>query len=188
MAAANQTLAQTVLAHPAHGTGLELGLMALSVAVAAASIFAARAVFQRDAAAADARLAARFGGLHRLLLNKYYVDELYGALFVRGLALGGGGALHGMDRKVVDGGDGEVRPGLGVNGLAWTVRDVVAAVSNAWDKYVVDGLVNLTAFLLDNFSYLFRAVQNGLVQHYAFAMLVGVLLIIASGHWVLDLY
>jgi NADH-quinone oxidoreductase subunit L len=186
--AAQHTLTQTVLAHPAHGTGLELGLMALSVAVAAASIFAARAIFQRDAAAADARLAGRLGGLHRLLLNKYYVDELYGALFVRGLALSGGSALHGVDRQVVDGGDGEVRPGLGVNGLAWTVRDVIAAFSNAWDRYVVDGLVNLTAFLLDNFSYLFRAVQNGLVQHYAFAMLVGVLLIIASGHWVLDLY
>ena len=36
------------------------------------------------------RLAQTFAPIHRLLTNKYYVDELYGALFVRGAALGGG--------------------------------------------------------------------------------------------------
>ena len=41
------------------------------------------------------------------------------------------------------------------------------ALSNFWDRWIVDGLVNLTAFVLDNLSYVFRAVQNGLVQHYA---------------------
>ena len=46
-----------------------------------------------------------------MLTNKYYVDELYGAVFVRGLALGGGNALFAVDRFVVDGGDGEVRAG-----------------------------------------------------------------------------
>ena len=70
------------------------------------------------------------------------MDEIYGAVFVRGAALGGRPALHGVDRFVVDGGDGEVRPGLGVNGIAWLTRDIVARLSNFWDKYVVDGLVN----------------------------------------------
>ena len=85
-----------------------------------------------------------------------------------------------MDRYVVDGGDGEVRPGLGVNGVAWGTRDVVAWFSDVWDKYVVDGLVNLTAAIFDNVSYLFRAVQNGLVQHYALAMLIAVLFLIGA--------
>jgi NADH:ubiquinone oxidoreductase subunit 5 (subunit L)/multisubunit Na+/H+ antiporter MnhA subunit len=89
---------------------------------------------------------------------------------------------------VVDGGNGEVRPGLGVNGVAWAVRDLVAFVSNLWDRYVVDGLVNLTALVLDNGSYLLRGVQNGLVQHYALAAFIGVFLLIASGHWFLGLY
>ena len=40
----------------------------------------------------------------------------------------------------------------------------------------MDGLVNLTAIVLDNVSYVFRAVQNGLVQHYALSMLIGVFL------------
>jgi hypothetical protein len=45
----------------------------------------------------------------------------------------------------------------------------------------VDGLVNLTALVFDNLSYLFRAVQNGLVQHYALMMLIAVLFLIGIG-------
>ena len=44
------------------------------------------------------------------------------------------------------------------------------------------------AAVLDNGSYLFRAVQNGLVQHYALAMLIGVFLIIGAGRLLLGLY
>jgi len=64
----------------------------------------------------------------------------------------------------------------------------VAAFSNVWDRYVVDGLVNATAAVLDNLSYVFRAVQNGLVQHYALSMLIGLFLLIAAGRFLLGLY
>jgi NADH-quinone oxidoreductase subunit L len=176
-----------VFAGPPPGTGVELGLMGLSVLIAATGIFVATRFYQGAPTVPD-RLAATFATAHRVLLNKYYVDELYGAVFVRGAALGGGRLFHGVDRYVVDGGDGEVRPGLGVNGIGWLTRDVVAKLSNVWDKYVVDGLVNLTAFLLDNLSYGFRAVQNGLVQNYALSMLIGVFLLIAAGRYLLGLY
>ena len=90
---------------------------------------------------------------------------------------------------LVDGGDGEVRPGLGVNGVAWITRDIVARFSDVWDRYVVDGiLVKLTAAVLANGSYVFRAVQNGLVQQYALAMLIGVFLLIGAGGFLLGLY
>jgi hypothetical protein len=65
---------------------------------------------------------------------------------------------------------------------------VLARASNLWDRWVVDGAVNLMAFLLDNLSYAFRAVQNGLVQHYALSMLIGLFLLIAAGRFVLALY
>jgi NADH-quinone oxidoreductase subunit L len=171
----------------AYGHGVELGLMAASVLVAVAGwVVATR--FYDVRPDIPARLAEAWSGTHRVLLNKYYVDEIYDALFVKGAALGGGRALHGVDRFVVDGGDGEVRPGFGVNGLAWMTRDLLARFSNAWDKYVVDGLVNLSAFVLDNLSYLFRAVQNGLVQHYVLVSLIGVFLLIGAGRFVLGLY
>ena len=176
-----------VFAAPVPGHGVELGLMGLSVLVAAAGILVATRFYQ-GAFEIPGRLAASFPGAYRTLLNKYWVDELYDAVFVRGLVLGGGNALHANDRFVVDGGDGEVRPGLGVNGIAWSVRDVVAKASNLWDRWVVDGAVNLAAFLLDNLSYAFRAVQNGLVQHYALSMLIGLFLLIAAGRFLLGLY
>jgi NADH-quinone oxidoreductase subunit L len=176
-----------VFPHPLEDEGAEWGLMFASVALAAAGIFLARFLYKSRPALAE-RMAASLRGPHRLLLDKYYVDELYDRLFVQGAALGGGRALHAVDRYVVDGGDGEVRPGLGVNGSAWLTRDVVARFSNAWDRYVVDGLVNLTGLVLDNASYLFRSVQNGLVQHYALAMLIGVFLLIGAGRFLLGLY
>jgi len=126
-------------------------------------------------------MAAAWPRLYRTLLNKYKVDEAYDLVFVRGLALGGGRALHAVDRFVVDGGDGEVRPGAGVNGIAWSVRDLVAKASNLWDRWVVDGLVNLGSLVLENLSYLFRAVQNGRVQHYVWVMLLGLLLLFLVG-------
>jgi NADH-quinone oxidoreductase subunit L len=183
---AHRALAE-VFAAPAPGPGVELALMGLSVLVAAAGILVATR-FYKGAFEIPNRLAASFPGVYRTLVNKYWVDELYGAVFVRGLALGGGNALFANDRLVVDGGDGEVRPGLGVNGSAWAVRDVVAKASNLWDRWVVDGAVNLTAFVLDSLSYAFRAVQNGLVQHYALSMLIGLFLLIAAGRFLLGLY
>jgi hypothetical protein len=73
-----------------------------------------------------------------------------------------------------------VRAGFGVNGLAWLCRDIVARLSNFWDRWVVDGgLTKLPPLFLENLSYVFRAVQNGLLQHYALAMFIGVFLLIA---------
>jgi NADH-quinone oxidoreductase subunit L len=182
-ASAHETLA-TLHTHPVPGTGVELGLMAASVLLAAGGIFVATRLFRDDAAAADARLAASFPGAHRLLLNKYWVDEAYGKLFVRGLALGGGNAFWGVDRNLIDGGDGQVRPAwpLSVNGIAWIVRDIVAKLSDLWDRWIVDGLLaGFTSHFFENLSYVFRAVQNGLVQHYALTMLILVLFLIGIG-------
>ena len=47
---------------------------------------------------------------------------------------------------------------------------------------------NIRDVVLDNLSYLFRAAQNGLVQQYALAMLIGLFLLFASGGLVLGLY
>jgi NADH-quinone oxidoreductase subunit L len=177
-----------VFAAPAPGHGTELALMGASVLVGLAGIAVAFLFFQRHPEYPE-RLAGRLSGLHRLLLNKYYVDEIYRALFVRGVALGGGRLLHANDRFLVDGGDGEVRAGLGVNGIAWATRDVVARLSDFWDRWVVDGiLAGLTSAVLANASYVFRAVQNGLVQQYALAMLIGVFLLIGAGGFLLGLY
>jgi NADH-quinone oxidoreductase subunit L len=176
-----------VFSGPVPGHIFEIGLMALSVLIALVGISVATG-FYRGTFEVPNRLSAAFPGLYRTILNKYWVDELYNAVFVRGLALGGGSALFANDRLVIDGGDGEVRMGLGVNGVAWWVRDIFARASNLWDRWVVDGAVNFTAFVLDNLSYAVRAVQSGLVQNYALSMLIGIFLLIAAGRFLLGLY
>ena len=140
----------------------ELGLMALSVLIAVGGIlFACRNYVWRPDEAD--RLAARLAGTHRLLTNKYYVDELYDATVVQG-TMSGAQNFWRFDGAVVDG---------AVNGTGWFTR-ASSVVSHVLDKYVVDGLVNLVGWICREGSYGFRRVQTGLIQNYAFATLVGV--------------
>jgi NADH-quinone oxidoreductase subunit L len=88
---------------PAAGEGSELTLMAISVGVAFAGIGIAAYFWlrNRDAAAA---LARQLGGLHQLLLRKYYVDEIYDAAIVQPIKLvSTGGLWQGVDAGVIDG-------------------------------------------------------------------------------------
>ena len=183
---AHHTL-EKVFTEPVPGHGVEAGLMLASVAIAASGILMATRFYLAHPEIPE-RLATTFATAHRVLTNKYYVDELYGKVFVRGLAIGGGNAFFANDRYFIDGGDGEVRPGFGVNGIAWLTRDIVARLSNFWDKWIVDGAVNLLAAILDNLSYVFRSVQNGLVQSYALFAFIGLFFLIAAGRYLLGLY
>jgi NADH-quinone oxidoreductase subunit L len=142
--------------------GGELALMALSVVIGLAGILAAwRFYVGRPEIAA--RLARRFAGPHRVLKNKYYVDELYGATVIGGTVRGADG-LWTFDRQVVDG---------AVNGSGW-VTILSSWLSHLADKYLVDGLVNLVGSVIQESSFVFRRVQTGLIQNYALLMMVGV--------------
>jgi NADH-quinone oxidoreductase subunit L len=141
----------------------ELLLMALSVGVAFGGIAVAYVVFLKRPGLPE-RLAVPPGLLHRVLLNKYYVDELYDASFVnRTKDLGNG--LAAFDLAVVDG---------GVNGVGWSTR-MSAELSRLWDIWVIDGLVNVLGFGTKLLSYPVRVVQSGVVQTYAFFIVLGVL-------------
>jgi len=86
-----------------HGANTELLLMAVSSGIAVAGIGIAAFFFLRRRDAADA-LAARFAGVHRLLSNKYYVDEMYDATLVQPIKLLSTDALwKGVDAGLIDG-------------------------------------------------------------------------------------
>ena len=136
--------------------------MGLSVMIAGLMIAFAFHAYVRRPDVSDS-LAARFGAAHRVLTNKYYVDELYDATVVRGTMAGARGSWA-FDARVVDG---------TVNGTGWfTIFS--AWVSGLFDKYVVDGLVNVWAWLASESSFGFRRLQTGLIQNYAVLMLLGV--------------
>ena len=140
----------------------ELGLMGLSVLIAAGGIWLARRLYVQRPESAE-QLARRWAGPHRVLTNKYYVDEFYDATFVRGTMSGARG-LGAFDSAVVDG---------AVNGTGW-LTIAFSWISHVLDKYVVDGIVNLVGWVTKEGSYVFRRVHTGLIQNYAFATLLGV--------------
>jgi NADH-quinone oxidoreductase subunit L len=95
---------------------LELGLMAVSTVVALGGIGIALFFFQWKRSEARA-LAERFSGVYRLLLHKYYVDEIYDAAVVQPIKIVSEEGLWRMvDVKWIDGmvnGVGEAASGAG---------------------------------------------------------------------------
>jgi len=142
--------------------GAEIGLMAFSVLVGLVGILVAWRIYVRRPEISE-RLAARFAAPHRVLTNKYYVDELYDATVIRG-TMGSADGLWTFDRNVVDG---------AVNGSGW-LTIFSSWLSHLLDKYIVDGLVNLVGSVLQESSFVFRRFQTGLIQNYALLMLFGV--------------
>jgi NADH-quinone oxidoreductase subunit L len=149
-----------------HSASTEWALMGLSVAIAIIGIGVARYLYCIRTEIPD-RIQAAFPGLHRVLYNKWYVDEIYDFLFVDGLVKRGGLLLGAFDRGVVDG---------GVNGAGWLTR-FSSRVSIWWDTWIVDGAVRFTALFVKMLSYPVCILQTGRVQAYALFVVVGVLVI-----------
>ena len=113
--------------HEPASHALEAGLAVLSVAVAAFGIGAAYNLYvvRRESAQA---LARRFAGLHALLSHKYYVDEIYDALFVNPAVTGSREVLwKGLDVGIIDG---------SVNGVGRTIQGSADLL-----KHLQNGLV-----------------------------------------------
>ncbi|WP_319414551.1 NADH-quinone oxidoreductase subunit L [uncultured Cohaesibacter sp.] len=89
------------------------------------------------------RLAERHNWLYRFLLNKWYFDELYEFLFIRG--------AKGLGKLLWKGGDEGIIDRFGPNGVAARV----VALTNRINR-----------------------LQTGYVYHYAFAMMIGVAILI----------
>ena len=150
-----------------HVWSLEFGVMLFSVLVAAVGFYVAYRFYVARPEIPE-RLAAAARPAYRLVLNKYYVDELYDALFVN-RAKNVGNAAAAFDLAIIDG---------GVNGAGWLTR-FSAEVSRLWDLWVIDGLVNVMAFGVKVLSYPVRILQTGLVQMYALLIVLGVLIFMA---------
>ncbi|MGQ9647684.1 MAG: NADH-quinone oxidoreductase subunit L [Thermodesulfobacteriota bacterium] len=119
-----------------HSATLEILMMVVSVIIALIGIGIAYLFYVKNPGLPKA-LAEKWKGLYQVVFNKYYVDEIYQALFVDSLKHLGAGLWRGFD------------------------------------DFVIDGIVNGIAYLVGWVSGVLRKVQTGLVQHYAFAMIIG---------------
>jgi NADH-quinone oxidoreductase subunit L len=142
--------------------------MAVSAGAALAGLGAAYFIYLLRDGAPARRLADRFRFAYRVLLNKYYVDTVYGKA-VAGGALRAGRALSWFDDYVID--------GL-VNGSAAAVRRAAAA-SEAFDSGVVDGAVNGVGLVHRALSAGLRQLQSGYVYNYALSIVLGIVILIS---------
>ena len=101
-------------------------------------------VYLFNPALAD-KAATLFAPLVRLLQNKYWIDDLYFAVFAKGGMKLGRGLWKGGDAAVID--------GVLIDGSAGLVQRVAATV---------------------------RRVQSGYLYHYAFAMILGLILLLGG--------
>ncbi len=144
--------------HHAHNTA-----MMLSLVVAGLGILIAFATYQWKKINAD-KIAESMGPLHKFLLNKWYFDELYNNAVVGGtLALTN--LLKWFDGTVIDG---------IVNG-GGTITRITAVIGGKVDSIVIDGFVNLTAYLSGFGGLVLKKFQTGKVQTYLLFVVVGVM-------------
>jgi NADH-quinone oxidoreductase subunit L len=128
-----------------HGGVASLALAAVSVIAALAGVFVAWLVYGRGQVDAS-KIGVPTNPLHRLLLNKYYVDEIYDALIVKPIYRLCLWCAQVFDVKVID--------GL-VNGVATAVVAWALGLRRIQTGYVMNyalgmllGAVALVAFLL----------------------------------------
>jgi NADH-quinone oxidoreductase subunit L len=126
--------------------GLEMTLMLVSIAAAIAGIGIAAYFFLANRRAADA-VADRFSGVGTLLLNKYYVDEIYDATVVQPIRIVSEEALWKVvDMKLIDGAVNGV--GQTVAGASDRVRRLQTGSVRSYAASVFLGVVMILGYYL----------------------------------------
>ncbi|HTG01920.1 MAG TPA: NADH-quinone oxidoreductase subunit L [Nitrospirota bacterium] len=152
---------------------LEYVLMAASVGAAGAGIGTAYLFYIRRPEL-PGMLTAKMKYVYALVVNKYYVDEIYGFIFVSGTKTASK-ALAFFDKYVID---------LAVNASGLILR-TQARIAGWFDNTFVDGAVNLVADSTLALGENVRKVQTGRVQVY---ILVLVLVLAAAVGIVLTIF
>jgi NADH-quinone oxidoreductase subunit L len=106
----------------------EVPMAALSLAIALAGVWVATRFYVRRPES-PARIVERYPETYRVLLNKYYVDELYDALFVEPIRRGSFWLWQRLDDLVIDG---------SVNGVGALVRVGSTALRRVQTGYVMN--------------------------------------------------
>jgi NADH-quinone oxidoreductase subunit L len=137
-------------------------IAALSIGVALAGVLGGYALYRRYR---DPDPTLEMGALSRILVHKYYLDDVYLKGIVYPIRDAVSAGVYWFDRHVLD---------AVVNGAASVTLRVSGAV-NRFDRTVIDGAVNGAGQVTRGFSAVLRFIQTGNVQWYAVALFVGVI-------------
>jgi len=123
----------------AHSYTLEIGLAAMVIALAVGSIYLAYRILVRKPEIADS-LVKSHPGIHRLLTNKFYVDEIYDALIVWPIERLSRIVLwKGVDVSVIDGAVNGVASGM----ISWgqKLRKIQGGNARSYATWILFGAV-----------------------------------------------
>jgi NADH-quinone oxidoreductase subunit L len=134
-------------AEEAHAdTATELNLMIFSSVIALIGIGAAAYLWLGKRGTVDA-IAGSLAPIHRLLLGKYYVDELYDAAIVQPVkTLSTGGLWKGVDAGLIDGTVNGV--GLVVSGTSSVLRRMQTGSIRTYAFALFAGAISILAYYL----------------------------------------
>jgi NADH-quinone oxidoreductase subunit L len=134
----------------------------LSIAAAVLGVVVGWFVYRRYR---DPDPTLEMGGFSRILVNKYYLDDVYLKGIVHPIRDTVSAGVYWFNQHVLDG---------VVNGAARVTRRAASAIG--WfDRTVIDGAVNGAGQVTRGFSGVLRFIQTGNVQWYAVALFVGVI-------------
>ena len=145
--------------------GTVIGLMAVAIGIALSGWGLAHYLYAIKPGTAD-DWSERYAGAYRTLLNKYYVDELYDAVFVepcKRLAR----LWDWIDQHVID----RFIRGIGHG------ADVSAAGVTWTEKHVIYGGLNVIGYANHLAAWSWRRLQTGSVNHYAAVIVIGLFLL-----------
>jgi NADH-quinone oxidoreductase subunit L len=148
-----------------HHAKPEYLLMLVSTIVAVSGIGLAYLMYYKGSISPD-RMAARFKPVYTFLYNKWYFDELYNAVIIQPL-LKLSSFMWIFDARVID----------GLVNLVGRLTVLWSDVKMWFDKWIIDGAVNGSGWLVTRFGGGLRQLQSGAVQFYALFIMIIVVLV-----------
>ena len=142
-------------------------VMAISISVALAGLAFGWLLYGRNPlVAGQSDPLERLGPLWVTLKNKYWIDEIYNATFVRGTIFLAD-LLFAFDLGVID----------GLVNLAGRATVAFSTLNRLFDTYIIDGAVNGVGWLARALGRELRLIQTGRVQNYLLLLLLSLLLL-----------
>jgi len=137
---------QTEEAEPKKEASTELMFTGISVLAALLGFGLAWQLYYRKPQLPE-KIAASMHGAYQTVLNKYYVDEFYGALFVKPLIEGSTRILwHGVDQKIIDAAVNDA--GEGARHVSDETRHMQSGNLRSYAGWIAIGSAVVIAFML----------------------------------------
>ncbi len=128
----------------------ELVLMIVSVAAAASSIFFARHIYLKKPAIAE-KFSSGFKGAYNILLNKYFIDEVYEASIVKPMVKGSENILWKIaDNKMIDGLINSLAKLVG--SVSNNIRKIQTGVAQSYALVMILGILVALFWIIISYS------------------------------------